>query len=533
MTEFTKFWFSQETLDILAKKWFESPSKIQEKSFPILMQTEKDMVWQSQTWSWKTAAFWLPLIEKILQEKRSKHIKAIILCPSRELAIQVGQELESFVWKRDLSVFTIYWWQSYIKEKRKIKSWIDILVGTPWRIIDHLDNKVLDFSNIDYFVLDEADEMLNMWFIDDIYQILETTPQEKRTILFSATMPNAIIKIVENFMKEYELIKIKSNTLTSDTVNQYYYTIQKKDKPELLYRLLDIQNEFYWIVFCRTKADVDELTKLLKQKWYNADCIHWDISQNQREKVISSFKKWFVKTLIATDVAARGLDVKWLTHVINFSIPENTEDYTHRIWRTWRAGKSWTAITFVESNEIWRIKSIQKKIKTNIEECQIPTPQDIINLQKENLKEKVWIAIDNHEFEDNKDLANELLKLDKPETVISALLNITFKEKFSTKRYSNISKPNTKTVQQNTNDEAKLFVAIWKNSWMDKKELIQYLSDISWVDQQDINDLRMLNDFSFINVIQEDAKKLIKSFYKKWKNWRPLISKAKENRKNK
>ena len=530
MEEFKKFWFSQETLDIIANKGFDTPSSIQEKSFPVLMNTSKDLVWQSQTWTGKTAAFWVPMIEKISSKSKEKGIKAVVLCPSRELAIQVSEEINSFIGKKNINVFAIYWGQSYIKEKKAIKNWIDILVGTPWRIIDHLSNGIIDFSSVQYFVLDEADEMLNMWFIDDIEKILETTPESKRTILFSATIPESIMNIVDNYMKDYETIKVKAKTMTSDTVYQYYYMIKREEKTELLYRILDLETDFYWIVFCRTKSDVDELTKNLKNRWYNADCIHWDISQKQREKVINNFKNQNLKVLIATDVAARWLDVKQLSHVVNFSIPENTEDYTHRIWRTGRAWKSWTAITFVEPQQLSYIKSIQKKIKTTIKECDIPTVDYIVNKQKERLQERVGEAIDNHEYEDNRNLAKDLLELDEPEVVISSLIELTFKEKISKSKYGKISKIISKNNQEENHEDARLFVALGKNNDMWKKEILEYISNGSWVPVEDINDMKLMNDFSFVTVVQEDAKKIIKSFYKEGKWWKPLVSKAKKKK---
>lgn len=531
MNIFEEYGLSKWTIQILEQKWFSKPSPIQEETWPILIKNEKDLIGQSQTWSGKTAAFGIPIVENLLKNKKWKHIKAVVLCPSRELAIQVWNEINSFVWKRDISVFTIYWWQSYIKEKRKIKSWIDILVGTPWRIIDHLKNKAIDFSKIEYFVLDEADEMLNMWFIDDIEEILKNTPTEKRTILFSATMPKAIMKIATNYMQEFETIKVKSKTLTSDTVEQKYYLVKPRDKSELLYRILDIEVDFYGIVFCRTKIDVDELNRSLKQKWYNADSIHWDISQNQREKVILNFKKWYTKILIATDVAARGLDVNNLSHVINYSIPENTEDYTHRIWRTWRAWKDWIAITFVTPQDRYKINNIMRKTNSKIIKEDIPDISYIMDRQREKLIEWIWNIIDKNKFEENIDLAKELLKLDKSEIIVSSLIRLLMKDKFAERKYQDISEPKVINSKSFDDDwQARLFVAMWKSTGKSPKEIIDYICEWSWVDSKNIDDLKVLNDFSFITVNSEDSKKIIRSFYTKWDGGRPLVSKAKKKK---
>lgn len=554
MKTFLDFWLSEETLSILEAKWFTSPSSIQEKTFPLLLNNRKDIIWQSQTWTWKTAAFGIPIVENLLKKSEWRHIKAVVLCPTRELAIQVWNEIDSFVWKRKLDVFTIYWWQSYIKERKKIKSWIDILVWTPGRIIDHLKNKVLDFSKIEYFVLDEADEMLNMWFIDDIKEILETTPDNKNTVLFSATMPDTIMKIAKQYMKDYEIVKVKSKSLTNESVEQFFYTVRREDKAELLSRILDIEFDFYWIIFCRTKADVDELTKTIKEKWYNVDAIHWDISQNQREKVISTFKKWSLKILVATDVAARWLDVNNLTHVVNFAIPDNIEDYTHRIWRTGRAWKTGVAISFVTPSEKFKIWNIVRRTKAEITEKQIPDVDFILSQQREKLKENIWTLIDNHQFEDNIDLAKELLKLDKSEIIVSSLIKLTLNERFSADRYWKISPVRWRwdrfdrsdrwdRFDRNSRDRnrwsrrnewmddewnVRLFIALWKSKWMNPRKLIDHISDWSWVPQRNIDDLQLLNDFSFITVSPNDADKIIRAFNKKWDWGKPLISRAKK-----
>ena len=292
LENFKKLWLSDETVDALRKKWFEKPSEIQEKTIPLLLNWDKDIIGQAQTGTGKTAAFWLPLIERI--DTSEKAVQAIVLCPTRELAIQVAEEISSFKWKKNLKLATIYWWQSYTNELSKLRRWVHIVVWTPWRIMDHLQKWTLKIDNIKYFVLDEADEMLNMWFKEDIESILETTPKEKKMLFFSATMPNEILRIAKKFMWEYDIVSVKKASLTSDLINQIYFQVNRNDKFDALCRIVDMEEEFRWIVFCKTRNDVDDVTMHLQHRSYTADWLHWDVKQSTREKIIAKLKKWTI-----------------------------------------------------------------------------------------------------------------------------------------------------------------------------------------------------------------------------------------------
>lgn len=539
---FKELWLSEETLKIIEEKWFTKPSPIQEKTIPILLNKTSDILWQSQTWTWKTAAFWLPIIENLIKENESKKIRSLILAPSRELAIQIWNELKTFIWKRKLNIFTIYWWQSYTTEKRAISKWIDILVWTPWRIIDHLNNNLLDFSEIEYFVLDEADEMLNMWFLEDIEKILKHCPDKKTTLLFSATMPRHILNIAKKYMNNYQTISVKTKELTSSLTEQVYYVVRETDKLELLSRIIDIEQHFYWIIFCRTKADVDWLVEVLIHKWYNVDSIHWDISQSQREKTIRKFKSWSIKILIATDVASRWLDVSNLLQVVNYSIPQNAEDYTHRIWRTWRAGKSWTAITFVSPSELRKINYIKSVTKSEIKQLEIPDIDFVLNSQIKNIIKSTWEIIDSNNYNTYSDLAKELLKLDKPEIITSSLLYLFLKDKLSTEKYNKINKVNINNKSYNTRKFGdnnrfentkywkgwtRLFIWKWRKDWMWAKKIVEYIAQKSWISERFINDMEVLGEFSFFSSPEKFAEQIIEKF--KWiKKWnKPLVTYAK------
>ena len=290
----------------------------------------------------------LPILETVDADKT---VKALILAPTRELANQVADEIYSLKGKKDIRVLAVYGGASIENQIKKLKSGVDIVVGTPGRVMDLMRKKVLKVNNLDYFVLDEADEMLNMGFLEDIELILEQTNDEKKMLFFSATMPKAIMDIAKKFMDDYKLLKVKKQELTTDLTEQIYYEVKQEDKFEALCRVLDYTQNFYGIVFCRTKSEVDDVTNRLKARNYDAECIHGDITQGLRQKALDLFKKKVLTILVATDVAARGIDVSNLTHVINYSIPQEAESYVHRIGRTGRAGHKGIAITFVTPRE--------------------------------------------------------------------------------------------------------------------------------------------------------------------------------------
>lgn len=535
MTTFSDLWLSNETLDILKAKGYETPSPIQEQTIPLLLNKVSDIIWQSQTGTGKTAAFGLPVIENLLKNKKpwDKSIKALILTPTRELAIQVWSEIKSFIWKRNLSTFTIYGWQSYITEKRHIKDWIDILVWTPGRIIDHMNNKVLDFSNIQYFILDEADEMLNMGFIDDIQDILKNCPKTKTTLFFSATMPDDILRVAKKYMNDYQIVTVKTKQLTTTLTDQCYYLVKHADKFELLVRLLDAEYNFYWIVFCKTKSDVDWLVSILSGKWYNVDSLHGDISQSQREKTIKKFKEWNTKILIATDVAARGLDINNLSHVINFTIPQNAEDYTHRIWRTWRAWKKWVAITFVSPMETKRLESIKHITKWDIQQKEIPSVASTMSAQMENMKKMVGEMIDANNYNNYLQLAHDLLKLDKAEVVLWAILAGFLKDKLLETKYWDIAKVSWDRRSFSSREWSsawgeRLFIAQWRKAWYSPRKLVDFIFETSGVRGKFIDDVQVMDDFSFFSVSKQDAEKIVKSFSRIKGSWKSLVSYAKK-----
>ncbi len=363
LEEFRALGLSEDILAALSKKGFETPSAIQSLTIPHLLGTDKDIIAQAQTGTGKTAAFGLPIIQMLTA--RGQAPQAIVLVPTRELALQVTQELQSFN-TNGLAIAPIYGGASITEQLRRLKKGIDIVVGTPGRILDHIRRRTLDLSEIAYMVLDEADEMLNMGFIEDIEAIMQEMTSPKRVLLFSATMPDRVASLARNYMNDPDLLKVESKNITTDLTNQIYFEVREGDKLDALTRIIDVEPEFYGIVFSRTKVGVDETVNRLLERGYAAEGLHGDISQVQREKILGKFKKKNVNILVATDVAARGIDVNNLTHVINYSLPQDSDSYVHRIGRTGRAGNQGTAITFISPSEMRQFGFLKRNIKADI-----------------------------------------------------------------------------------------------------------------------------------------------------------------------
>ena len=335
---FASLGLSEDIVENLASIGFTTPTPIQAKSIPELLGGDKDILGLAQTGTGKTASFSLPIIEKI--DPNLKAVQALILAPTRELAKQICEEIYKLKGPRQLKVCSIYGGSSYDRQIKSLRQGAQIVVGTPGRVIDLLNKKALKVDTLKYVVLDEADDMLNMGFIDDIETILGFAPEDRRMLLFSATMPPQLNRIVARYMKEKIEINLRSKELTTSLTEQVYYEVYDYDKQEALQRVIQANPEFYGIVFCHTKVETDEVSHQLIKAGFASDALHGDISQNQREKIVHRFKNKKLQVLVATDVAARGVDIKSLSHVVNYSLPSHPESYVHRIGRTGRAGES-------------------------------------------------------------------------------------------------------------------------------------------------------------------------------------------------
>ncbi len=378
---------NEKILRAVTEMGFEEASPIQAKAIPVVL-AGGDVIGQAQTGTGKTAAFGIPMLEKI--DPKDKHIQAIILSPTRELAIQVAEEIRKLgKFMHGIKVLPIYGGQDIVKQIRSLKSGVQVVVGTPGRVMDHMRRKTMKLDNLKMVILDEADEMLNMGFREDIETILQETPEVRQTVLFSATMPKSILDIAKTYQKDAQLVKVVPKELTVSNIQQYYFEVRPKNKEEVLSRLLDIYNPKLSVIFCNTKRQVDELVMNLQGRGYFADGLHGDLKQTQRDRVMNGFRKGRTEILVATDVAARGIDVDDVDIVFNYDIPQDEEYYVHRIGRTGRAGKEGLAFSFIFGKEVYKLKDIQRYCKTKIKARPVPSANDVANTKMDNMFKQI------------------------------------------------------------------------------------------------------------------------------------------------
>ncbi|MEW9053221.1 MAG: DEAD/DEAH box helicase [Neobacillus sp.] len=425
MTKFEELGLSQATLKAVLTMGFEEATPIQAETIPLSLEN-KDLIGQAQTGTGKTAAFGIPLVEKIDVSKEA--IQGIIIAPTRELAIQVSEELYKIGSGKRVRVLPIYGGQDISRQIRSLKKAPHIIVGTPGRVLDHINRKTMRLDTVNTVILDEADEMLNMGFIEDIESILSSTPSERQTLLFSATMPGPIQRMAEKFMKDPQIVRVKTKELTMPLIEQYYLEVQERNKFDVLTRLLDIQSPELAIVFGRTKRRVDELSEALTLRGYTAEGIHGDLSQAKRLQVLRKFKEGTIDVLVATDVAARGLDISGVTHVYNFDIPQDPESYVHRIGRTGRAGKSGMALTFITPREKSYLAVVERTTKRKMEKMKAPTLDEALEGQQRAVVDKIVQTIDSNNLHYYKAAADELLEANDAQTVVAAVLKMLTKE---------------------------------------------------------------------------------------------------------
>lgn len=439
---FAELGLSKNILSALEKKGFTIPSPIQAGVIPLLLQGTKDIVGQAQTGTGKTAAFALPLLE--LLDSSKKEIQAIIMAPTRELAIQVKEEIASFAIEDPATVEVIYGGNPIGAEVKAIKNKPTIIVGTPGRIQHHIRTGVLKLGTVKFFILDEADEMLNFGFRQEIESILALTSKDRRILMFSATMPKAILEIAKTHMGEFDSVKIDNKEKNNENIKQIFFQIKKSDRIDALARIMAAESHFYAIVFCRTKRETDTVASQMKSEGLKVEAIHGDIEQKARQNILARFKEGKTKILVATDVAARGIDVSNLNFVVNYSIPENYEIYTHRIGRTGRAGNSGTAITFIDSSERNKLWYFQKELGINMECGELPDASAIIKNKKSDLVERLEHILNTEDLSDVRPLACSLIEEGKTEDIIAALLKNAYGNEFSTDTYKTIKEDNSK-----------------------------------------------------------------------------------------
>ena len=417
---FSELGLSAEMLKAIDKLGFEQASPIQAEAIPVLM-AGKDVVGQSQTGSGKTAAFAVPAIEKVDPANRATQI--LILCPTRELAVQVSEEVHKLtLFKRGIHALPIYGGQSYERQLFGLKQGAHIVIGTPGRVMDHMRRATLRLDHVKMVILDEADVMLNMGFRDDIDVILQSTPKERQTVFFSATMPRPIQELIKKHSRDPQSVKIEQKSMTVATVEQIYYEVDRRYKIELLTRLIDIHDLKLGIIFCNTKRMVDDLVDHLNAQGYSADRLHGDMNQAQRDRVMNKFRKSGLEFLVATDVAARGIDVDDIEVVFNYDLPYDGEDYVHRIGRTGRAGRSGRAISFAAGREVFQIRHIERFTNTRIQRGKPPTADEVEEARANVFLSKIRATLKSGEFKSQEHFIERLLEEGFTSTDIAAAL---------------------------------------------------------------------------------------------------------------
>lgn len=402
---FADLGLSETTLKAITELGYEEPTPIQEKTITPMLEG-KDVIAQAQTGTGKTAAFALPIIEHLDQDGRTP--QALVLTPTRELAVQVAEAFHSYGKFQRVKVLPVYGGQPIERQLGALKRGVEIVVGTPGRLLDHIRRGTLDLSQVRTLVLDEADEMLNMGFIEDIESILQEVPEQRQTALFSATMPDPIAKLARKYMNEPQRIQVEAQQMTVPAIRQIYYEVGARDKFEVLVRILDYEQPSSAMIFCRTKKEVDDLTARLIARAFPAEAIHGDLNQTQRDRVMERFRSGQAEMLVATDVAARGLDIEHVSHVINYDIPLDPEVYVHRIGRTGRAGRSGTAITLVTGRERRLWNEIQRVTGAKVQRMHVPTISDVIVRRRETFKEALREAMEGDDLEPYRIMAEEM-----------------------------------------------------------------------------------------------------------------------------
>jgi ATP-dependent RNA helicase DeaD len=499
MAYFTDFQLESSIIKAIHDMGFEEPSPIQEACIPTILEGI-DVIGQAQTGTGKTAAFGIPIVNKV--SASSKNVQALILTPTRELAIQVSGELKKISKYKRITTLPIYGGQLIGHQIRALKQGVQVVIGTPGRVLDHIRRNTLQLKDVNMVVLDEADEMLDMGFVDDIEMILKQVQVERQTLLFSATMPPEIKRLTHRYMKQPKTISINRSEVTAPLIDQVYYKVLEKNKMENLCRILDSQEIDLGIIFCRTKRGVDELSEALQARGYLSDGLHGDLSQIQRDKVMKSFRDSSIEFLIATDVAARGIDVENVSHVINYDIPQDPESYVHRIGRTGRAGRKGLALTLVTPREMKHLRSIEAEIKQAIPSKELPTIEEVTERQQENWKnqitEKIASVEGNQFFEQ---VITDLTATHDLKEVAIALLKIAFSDSLPSENEEKFDFGETGASK----GMVRFFLSVGRNANMNPQTLMKEISELVGIPAQSIGRIDIFEKFTFIEVPEDMA----------------------------
>ncbi len=533
MSTFQDLGLNDDLLQAITDMGFKNPSDVQAQAIPILLQEERDLVALAQTGTGKTAAFGFPMLQKIDIESRTT--QGLILSPTRELCLQIANELNLYgKYCKGLNVVAIYGGASITDQAKSVKKGAQIIVATPGRMKDMISRNMVDISKIEYSVLDEADEMLNMGFYEDITDILSHTPKDKSTWLFSATMPKEVATIAKKFMHSPIEITVGSKNVGSDQVSHEYYLVNSRDRYAALKRLADANPDIFSVVFCRTKRDTQKVAEKLIEDGYNAGALHGDLSQNQRDLVMKSFRNNQIQMLVATDVAARGIDVDDITHVINYQLPDEIETYTHRSGRTGRAGKTGVSMVIVSKSELRKIKSIERIIKKNFEQKEIPSGMEICEVQLMSLANKVHNTEINHEIDEYLENINQLFEDTTKDELIKKFFSVEFTRFFN--YYQKASDLNVSAQHSSERDSSndgnstRYFINVGKKDGYDWMSLKDFLKEVLELGRDDVFKVDVKDSFSFFNTEKENEEKVLAFFTEFKHNGRFVNVEVSENK---
>ena len=515
MNTFQQLGLEDHLLQAINDLGFETPSEVQQKAIPTLLSEENDLVALAQTGTGKTAAFGFPMLQKI--DINSRTTQGLILSPTRELCLQITNELKLYgKYCKGLNVTAIYGGASITEQAKNVKRGAQIIVATPGRMKDMISRRLVDISKIDYAVLDEADEMLNMGFFEDIKSILSHTPQEKSTWLFSATMPKEVSIIAKKFMANPTEITVGSKNTGSKNVEHEYYLVGSRDRYAALKRLADAHPHIFSVIFCRTKRDTQKVAEKLIEDGYSAGALHGDLSQNQRDLVMKSFRNKQIQMLVATDVAARGIDVDDITHVINYQLPDEIETYTHRSGRTGRAGKMGISMVIITKSEQRKIKTIEKIIQKSFVKKEVPDGMEICEVQLKALAHKVHDTEINHEIDPYLDEINLLFEDTTKEELIKKFFSVEFTRFFNYyKNAKNLNSPsgNDSFSEGKKDDQsARFFINIGKKDGYDWMSMKDFLREALELNQGDVFKVDVKDSFSFFNTETVHMPKVLEFF---------------------
>jgi len=507
-TTFESFGLDEKTIAAIGRKGFEEPTPIQALTIPRLLKPGPDLIARARTGTGKTAAFGIPFAQLLAEP--AGHIRAIVLVPTRELALQVTAELISLRSGTCPRVAAVYGGASMSEQLRRIRGGLDVVVGTPGRVLDHLSRGTLDLSRLEFLVLDEADEMLDMGFVEDIESIMEKCGEGRRILLFSATMPAGIVRVAKRRLGAYETVEDFSEVVATELAEQVWLEVKERDRLEALCRIIDVEDEFFGLVFTATRVEADRVAKELEERGYEAESLHGDIPQDRRERILARFRERRIRILVATDVAARGIDIERLSHVVNWSLPHDPEIYVHRVGRTGRAGNAGAAITFVTPEEYRKLFRIKRAAGSGFKKAKVPEIAQILSAKRERARAAI-LAKAGAMADDGKDgadpwlaFADELLEGLKPRDALAAALREAYGDEMDISRYREIEECSVDAAAT-----ARLFIGLGKRDKATPKALAELVKRLTGLQDRLVGGIEIYENFSFATVPFEAAQRAI------------------------